>query len=167
MSATLALHLQLAEERPEYLQFRLGLRNDSNAKLLVPRPAINCLRFGNMANGQEAPWRMQWLGSASWTGFYLESGEDKVIPYRVRPCSVPQPTDDRKSEYARCCVELPAAEYLVWMKFEVTEDYFCHDSHYRYPDLVWEALNANSQVWTGVTLSNRFNFSRGGSADSP
>jgi len=160
MSDKLALQLQLAAQSPESLQFRLSLRNTSRAKILIPRPAINCIRFGNMSNGKEAPWKMQWLVSAPWTGFYLESGECKEIGYRVRPLSAAAPADDRDSEYTRCCVDLPPAEYLVWMKFEVTEDYVCRDSNYRYPDLVWEALDSQAKVWTGVTLSNRFNFSR-------
>src|SRR5579863_7720390 len=112
MSDALAMQLQLEEQSPRWLQFQLSLRNTSRAKLLVPRPAVNCLRFGNMATGKESPWKMRWLDSASWAGFFLGPGEVKEIDYRLRPCSVAAPAGDQDSEYARCCVELPPADYL-------------------------------------------------------
>jgi hypothetical protein len=159
MSESLALQLHLVAQAPESLWFRLLMRNSSAARFIVPRPAVSCLRFGNMATGKESPWRTQWLVSAPWNGFFLEPGQVKEIEYRVRPCSVARPKESNRSEYARCCVELSEAEYLVWMKFEVTHDYFCRDSHYRYADLVWDALSRKALVWTGLAMSNRLNLS--------
>jgi hypothetical protein len=157
VSDTLALQLELAAQSSDCLSFRLLMRNTSSAKLLVPRPAVSSLRLGNMATGKESPWRVKWLVSAPWTGFFFESGEVRQVDYRVRPAAVDGPAENSSSEYARCCVDLPAADYLVWLKFEVNQDYLCGDSHYRYADLVWEALSGTALVWTGQSMSNRVN----------
>lgn len=157
MSDTLAMQMTLMSQSTECLEFRLAMRNTSSDKLLVPRPAINCLRFGNMATGKESRWRTRWLDSADWAGYFIDSGEVQTVDYQVRPCSVAKPARNTFSEYARCCVELSAAGYLVWLKFEVNQDYVCGDSHYRYADLVWEALSEEAQVWTGIAMSDRLN----------
>ena len=159
MSGTLILHLKLVSQSSESLTFRLTMQNSSDTKFLVPRPAISSLHFGNMATGKQSQWQMQSLVSGRWNGFFLEPGELKKLEYRVRPSSITRKAEDDSSEYARCCVDLPAADYLVWFRFEVNEDYVCGDSHYRYADLVWDAIDGKAQVWTGLTVSNRLNVS--------
>lgn len=89
MTDLLALNLEFLGQAADGLRFRLQIRNTSSVKLLVPRPAINCLHFGNLTT-------------------------------------------------------------------VVDEDYFCRDSNYRYPDLVWLALQENAIVWKGQAISDRF-----------
>ncbi len=160
MGPSLALELNLVENSAENLRFRLLVQNTSREKLLVPRPAITCLRFGNMGTSQEARWHVLWLDAAPWAGFCLESGEGREVAYQVRPSSIPPPMEKNRSEYGRCCVELPAADYLVWVRFEVDQNYVCRDSHYRYADMVWEALAWKAQVWTGQAMSSRLKLTR-------
>jgi hypothetical protein len=156
----LSLTLVLLDQAAEGYRFRLVFRNRSEAKVLVPYPEIHGLRFANKATMEESQWGTRLLVSASWGGFTLKPGEEKAIEYRVRPSDIEGPTDNDHSDYYRWCVELPAGEYLVWFQFEVGEDYFCPDSHYRYIDLLREAESAQAVVWTGRLISNRLTLSR-------
>jgi hypothetical protein len=161
MRGTLTLQLKLVSQSSESLTFRLTIQNSSDTKFVVPRPAISSLHFGNMATGKQSQWQSQSLISGRWNGFFLEPEEDKKIDYRVRPSSIPRKAEEDRSEYSRFCIDLPAADYLVWFKFEVNENYVCGDSHYRYADLVWDAIAAKAQVWTGLTVSNRLKIAWG------
>jgi hypothetical protein len=156
----LSLTLELLEQAPDCFRVRLVFRNRSEAKVLVPYPEIHGLRFANKATMQESEWYTRLLVSAAWGGFTLEPAEEKVIEYRVRPCDTEGPPEDDHSDYYRWCVDLPYGDYLVWFRFEVGEDYFCPDSHYRYVDLLREAESAQAVVWTGRLISNRLTLSR-------
>ena len=98
MSGTLVLQLELLSQSSACLIFRLTMQNTSGTKFLVPRPAISGLHFGNMTTGKASQWRTQQLASARWTGFLLEPEEVKEIEYRVRPCSIPMPAENDRSE---------------------------------------------------------------------
>lgn len=161
----LSLTLEFLEQAPEYLRFLLVFRNCSKAKVLVPLPEIHGLRFGNKATMKECAWYTRLLVSRTWGGFTLGPEEKKVIEYQVRPCDIETSTEDDNSDYYRWCVELPPGEYLVWFQFEVAEDYFCADSHYRYIDLLREAESAQAVVWTGILISNRLTWRRSSPID--
>ncbi|MBI3864388.1 MAG: hypothetical protein HY290_21095 [Planctomycetia bacterium] len=158
MSDTLAFKLDLISQAPDCLRFRLLMRNTTRVKILAPRPAIYGLHFGNLTTGKPAAWSVKPLESARWVGYFFESGDVKQTEYLVRPTSIAPEAVDEKSEYARCSVDLIPGSYLVWIKMQVDQDYFCSDSNYRYPDLVWLALQEQAVVWTGQTMSNRFNI---------
>lgn len=158
MSETLEMKLDLIRQTDHGLRFRLLMRNTSSVKILAPRPSINCLHFGNLATGKPAAWHVKLLTSVPWAGFCYGSGDVHETEYHVRPHRVAAPAADTKSEYARCSVNLVPGAYLVWLRMHVDEDYLCRESHYRYPDLVWMALQEQAVVWKGQTMSNRFNI---------
>ena len=145
MSDTLVLKLDLVRQTADGLRFRLQMRNTSSVKILAPRPVINCLHFGDLATGKPALWHTKLRESGSWTGYFYDSGEVHETEYQVRPSSVAPPAGDNDSEFARCSLDLVPGSYLVWLKLQVDEDYFCGDSHYRYPDLVWLAAPGKSR----------------------
>lgn len=155
MNDVLSLWLELLDQAPECLRFRLTFCNQSDVKMLFPFPEIHGLRFRNIAAKQESEWYTRLLVSASWAGFTLLPGEEKVIEYRVRPHHIEAPRTDDHSDYYRWCVELPPGEYSVWFRFEVGDGYFCPDSHYRYDDLLREAKEIQAKLWKGQVQSNQ------------
>lgn len=157
----LSLTLELHEQAASGYRFGLVLRNRSDTKLLVPYPRITGLRFGNKATIQESEWCSSFLQSAFWNGFTLEPSEEKAIEYQVRPSDIEAAAEDDDTDRYRWCVVLPPGEYQVWFRFEVGEDYYCCDSHYRYEHLLREAEDVQAVVWTGHALSNRFGLIRG------
>ena len=110
---------------------------------------------------KEAEWYTCILQSSDWAGFTLAPGQSKTIEYSVRPTSVKNPKD-HGSDYYRWSVDLPTAEYLVWFRLRVGEDYFCPDSHYKIYDLRWEAEQSNAVVWMGEVNSNRIQVAHSG-----
>jgi hypothetical protein len=160
MDLDLSLTIELLEQNTDCLQFRLLLRNHAGVKLILPVPEIHGLRFCNKATMKESEWYTCLLISSDWAGITLEPGEKKTIDYRVRPCAIDRPAEDDFSDYYRWCVDLPNGEYLVWFRFDVGEDYFCPDSHYRFEDLVREAEEVQAVVWKGKAQSNRLHLVR-------
>jgi hypothetical protein len=158
----LSLLLALVEEGVDKLSFCLTLRNGVTSRILVPYPEINNLHFGNKATLRESEWcTHMFVSASSWSGFVLESGEEKTIEYCFRRCEVGSPTwADGYSDDFRRSVDLPPGEYLVWFQMEVGEKYFCPDSHYRFADLLREARASEAVVWTGRGLSNRLTLNR-------
>lgn len=160
MEHQLELKLLLLTEADDVFQFRLDTRNNCEIKLLLPCPGIQHLRFVNKATTQESQWYTRILQHSSWRGFTLEPNEEKSIEMRARPCDVQHPAEYDGSDYSRWCVGVPPGEYLVTFQFEVGEDYFCPDSHYRYKDVMREAELAQAIVWTGRVLSNELTLIR-------
>ncbi len=155
MNHELSLTLELLAEAPESLLFCLLLHNESAVKMLLPRPDILGLHFGNKTTMQQSEWFTNQFVSSSWGGLTLVPGEEKSIEYHVRPCSVAEPDEDDFSDYYRYCVHLQSGEYMVWFQFDVGKDYFCPDSHYQYGDLLREAEEQQAEVWLGEARSNR------------
>ena len=153
MDHDLTLSLELREQSAERLVFGLRFLNHSTLKLLLPYPEIHGLRFGNKSTMKESEWYTCILQSSDWAGFTLAPGQSKTIEYSVRPTSVEIPKDDG-TDYYRWSVDLPTAEYLVWFRLRVDEDYFCPDSHYKIDDLRWEAEQSHAAVWIGEVKSN-------------
>lgn len=160
MNHEISLTLELADHTAECLCFRLVIHNRSNVRLLLPYPEITDIRFGNKATFQECAGLMSWFQTSEWGGVVLDPDEPKQIQYRVRPCSVGEPSEEDFSDYYRYCVELPAGEYMVWLVTEVKEDYFDSDSHYQLADLKREADAAEAIVWMGQAKSNRLHVVR-------
>jgi uncharacterized protein (TIGR02996 family) len=157
----LSLTLELLEQHPTGLRFRLSVHNRSLVELLLPYPEIHGLRFGNKATRQEAGWGTNSLVSASWAGFTLRPSEVRALEYHVRPRAVGEPVEGfALGDDYRWSVDLPAGEYLVWFQLAVGEDYFCPDSHYRFWDLLREADVKQAVVWTGQARSNRLHLTR-------
>lgn len=158
MNHKIIVSLKLLEQSADCLRFKLTFRNNSEVNLFFPYPEIVGLQFVNKANMQVAEWYTCLLVSTSWAGFTLQSGSKESLQYRVRPSTIELSNDDDLTDYSRWCLKLPASEYLVWFQFEVGEDYFCRDSHFRYNDLLREAESERAVVWTGEVKSNRLHI---------
>lgn len=160
MNHKVSLSLELLEQRPRGLRFRLAVQNQSAVPLLFMRPEIHGLRFVSATTGAESEWYTSVLVSSVGGTFVLGIGETRPFTWLVRPCAVERPeTDDHFADdwydFDRWCVDLAAGEYRVSFRWRVDADFFDPDTHAQLPDLEREAAQAGATVWLGEAFSDQ------------
>lgn len=166
----------MLDNTAECLRLRLGIYNQSDAKLLLPYPEITGLLFVNKGTLEESKWGTISLPEGPWSGLAIEPDETKQIDYCLEP--VPLVPGDWEGDPPKWdgetfgdnilildnhwwhVVTLPAGDYLVWYQWEAGPDYFDGFSHYRFRDIQREAEAEQAVAWTGEQKSNRLDVVR-------
>jgi hypothetical protein len=167
MQPDLSLLLELLENRIDSIRLRLSICNQSDARLVLPDPDIDGLRFVDTSTMEASKWGAMALWEGPW-GLTIEPRETKQFDYHLPPVHLvpgdwegePAKWDGKTFGDEFDVIELPSGNYLVWYQMEVGQDYFCCHSGYRLRDFQREAAALQAVAWTGECKSNRLHLSR-------
>jgi len=140
----------------ERLSVRLTLLNVGSRRLLLPDPKITALRFQSSARPHVAEWYTRILLSVRSTVVtVLASGAAGTFDFDVHFRSTEiERFEPGNPAFHRWFVEVPPGEFAVWYEYQVADDFFDGDSHWRFADLQRAAMAENAVAWKGNIVSN-------------